>query len=389
MAAPELFSPMPANADLSNAQDTKIDAIRAAPTTESLTVIKLDVSKLQSNKDVAINLLQPGSLQFAGQKAASGKPGQFAWSGKTKTMLPNPDALPQGLATFSVNGNTVSGSIRTETGVFQVQPLPGGLHALVKIREDALPAEHPPGGASNSQATVPALPEPKADLPELADVNEPVSVLVVYTAAAAAIREPITFAGLVVKETNQSFAGSQIANLQLKLAGTQVTDLVDTGSDEIDLANLVAGNGEAAQKVHALRDSLHADMVILIANNPAACGMAQAIAASPDTAYATVYHDCASTNLSFAHEIGHLMGACHDPAQGSECVPFSYGHGFQRPNVGMRTIMAYQCAGPKKCQRMPEWSRPPEWGNTEKSHDARVLAENAARIAAFRAGPKE
>lgn len=383
-AAPSLFTAVSPSADLSPKQEEQIRRLRNLPSTEALTLIRVDSGQLQSKRAVQVTLA-PGKLyDLANSRYTRASDRAYAWSGVTDKTLAGMGDLPEGEATFAVNGNAVSGSIRTADGVYKVQPLPGGIHALVKVRESALPPEHPPSGASNAPAPATAPNDAAADQAVDASAKpQPVIVLIVFTKSAATYDDPLAFSRLLVEQANQSYEASGISTLRLQLAGAQVTHLADSGSDAADLAALVAGKTGETRKVHRNRDKLKADLVVMIADNPAACGLAQAIYASADTAYATVYHDCAASNLSFAHEIGHLLGACHDPAQGKPCSPFAYGHGFQRTSAGMRTIMAYQCSG-TPCQRMSEWSRPPVWGNADLSNDARVLAQTAQRASKFR-----
>jgi len=67
--------------------------------------------------------------------------------------------------------------------------------------------------------------------------------------------------------------------------------------------------------------------------------------------------------------------------------PFPYGHGFVL-GTKWRTMMSYKesCDG---CPRVPVWSNPDlkvrgERAGDAKSNNARVIAEQAARVAGFR-----
>jgi hypothetical protein len=106
-----------------------------------------------------------------------------------------------------------------------------------------------------------------------------------------------------------------------------------------------------------------------------------------DRAFTVVHHECAANMYSLAHEIGHIIGARHDEALDDSKEPFSFGHGYVSAK-NWRTMMAYKdsCDG---CPRVPVWSSPRIMirgvpaGNVE-SDNARVISENAARVAAFR-----
>ncbi len=69
-------------------------------------------------------------------------------------------------------------------------------------------------------------------------------------------------------------------------------------------------------------------------------------------------------------------------------TPFPYGHGYVN-GTKWRDIMSYRqsCNG---CQRVPVWSNPDVFikgeaaGTADFQNNARVIAEQAARVAAFR-----
>ena len=88
-----------------------------------------------------------------------------------------------------------------------------------------------------------------------------------------------------------------------------------------------------------------------------------------------------------AHEIGHLIGARHDLNIDKTMTPFPYGHGYVN-GTKWRDIMSYKesCGG---CPRLPVWSSPKvmikgEPAGTPELDNARVIAEQAARVANFR-----
>ena len=90
---------------------------------------------------------------------------------------------------------------------------------------------------------------------------------------------------------------------------------------------------------------------------------------------------------TFAHEIGHVMGATHD----IEAAPGNgYNHGYRhQPAQGdrWRTILAYDCAG--GCSRLNYYSSPNRYYNgapmgDSKADNTRTLKENKDRVAATR-----
>jgi len=92
-------------------------------------------------------------------------------------------------------------------------------------------------------------------------------------------------------------------------------------------------------------------------------------------------------SYSVAHEIGHLIGARHEFAVDKQMTPFPYGHGYVN-GTKWRDIMSYKesCGG---CRRVPIWSSPKVLydgapAGTPEQDNGRVIAEEAARVAAFR-----
>jgi hypothetical protein len=141
------------------------------------------------------------------------------------------------------------------------------------------------------------------------------------------------------------------------------------------------------EEVHGLRDRHKADVAILIVDDPKGCGLATRVYADADEAFAVVHHDCAALTYSLAHEIGHIIGARHEPNIDKSTTPFPYGHGYVN-GTKWRDIMSYResCGG---CARVPVWSSPKvlirgEPAGTPEQDNARVIAEQAARVAAFR-----
>ena len=109
--------------------------------------------------------------------------------------------------------------------------------------------------------------------------------------------------------------------------------------------------------------------------------------ADADEAFAVVHHECAATTYSVAHEIGHIIGARHDLNLDKMMTPFPFGHGYVN-GTKWRDIMSYKesCGG---CPRLPVWSSPKvlvkgEPAGTPDLDNARVISEQAARVAAFR-----
>ncbi|NCJ07590.1 hypothetical protein GS597_13945 [Synechococcales cyanobacterium C] len=69
--------------------------------------------------------------------------------------------------------------------------------------------------------------------------------------------------------------------------------------------------------------------------------------------------DCAVNNITFAHELGHNLGACDDRDSSGDCEGSSaFAHGYQDTENQFRTIMSYDCPVSGGCPRVNRWSNP-------------------------------
>ena len=192
---------------------------------------------------------------------------------------------------------------------------------------------------------------------------------------------------LSIEQANNSFASSGIGNVALRLVHHQEIKYDEGKSQHFEhLYSMVDGNGPFAG-VHKLRDRKGADVVVLIVDDAAGCGLSTRVAAEAGEAFAVVHHTCAALTYSIAHEIGHIIGARHDKALDPNTLPFPYGHGYVNGNK-WRDIMSYRqsCSG---CPRIPYWSNPTikirgEVGGAVDADNARVILEQAERVAKFR-----
>jgi Metallo-peptidase family M12 len=214
------------------------------------------------------------------------------------------------------------------------------------------------------------------DLLHREQMNIVIDVLVAYTRRAASRYVDIKgeLIDLAVERANQSFRYSNIGHISLRVVHVYQTDYVEEGT-HFEHVWRFADNGDGyMDEVHQLRDMHRADVAVLIVDDPRGCGLATRVQADADDAFAVVHHECAAANYTLAHEIGHLIGARHELAFVSKAK--------------WRDIMGYKdsCGG---CPRLPLWSNPGvfvdgEPAGTAELDNARVIAEQAARVAAFR-----
>ena len=203
-----------------------------------------------------------------------------------------------------------------------------------------------------------------------------IDVLVAYTRKAARHYYEIErdIVELAIEEANHSFRLSGIGHIRLRLAHAFQTGYVEHGAHFDHLWRMADKEGEHMARIHALREAYRADVAILIVDDAKGCGLATRIGADADEAFAVVHHGCAVSSYTLAHEVGHIMGARHELAYVS--------------GTAWRDIMSYKdaCDG---CPRLPVWSNPlvrigGEPAGTTELNNARIIAQNAWRVASFR-----
>lgn len=293
---------------------------------------------------------------------------------------------PMNSVTLVRNGDKLTGNIRVKGQLYALRPLFDGRHVIVEVDEAKMPADHDEDAYARmfeQERNRPVSPV----VPEAVQANTTVRVLVNYTTAARnATADIVGLINLAVTESNQGYVNSGV-ELTLQLAGTGVVTYTETGNFSTELSRYRSTSDGYMDAIHAQRNSTTADVAVLIVNGSAACGIGY-MNVSASSAFTVVARTCATGYYSFAHEIGHNFGANHDPANASGS-PYAYGHGYQRPANGWRTIMAYACSG-ASCTRINFWSNPNKtyggvaMGTAATNNNARVLTERKATVAAFR-----
>ena len=337
-------------------------------------------------------------------------------------------------------GGKMTGTLQKEGRIHAIRHLGGRIYAIVEMSEERMPQEHapmparmrandpnlsdesltkqgdasvlraltagmrPPGqrspAADQKAQQLAAVPPPKA-APAKDKGERPVvksgppskdvviDVIVAYTKKAASHYADIKreLIGLAIEEGNEAFRQSNLGNIKLRLVHAYQTGYVEKGT-HFDHVWRFADKGDGTmEEIHGLRDKYRADVAVLIVDDANGCGLSTRVYADANEAFAVVHHECAAATYSLAHEVGHLIGARHDPSMDTSTMPFPYGKGYVN-GTKWRDIMSYKetCGG---CPRLPVWSSPNvtvkgEPAGTPEQDNARVILEQAARVAGFR-----
>jgi len=194
-----------------------------------------------------------------------------------------------------------------------------------------------------------------------------------------------------VAASNHVYAMSGVS-LRMRAVGYGATEAYsgDAGSSVLSQLRL-PGDGHL-DSVHAERDSLGADLVVLITgDNPNYCGVAYLLGVNaPSFGFAVSVWDCSLGNLTFPHEVGHNQGCCHASGDGGGCTSggvFSYSVGHRWTGASgqqWRSVMAYSPG-----LRWPRFSSPLVTHDgvatgLATADNARTLNETAAIMANYR-----
>ncbi len=391
-AASGLFSPMDRSREKGLALDESFQALIESPATASLRLVQAN-SRAVNEKTTALTLnLEPG-LELRAHRVESyvNKSGMLVWSGVIEDFgwanvpfsLKDLRFDPINYFTMVRNGDKITGNVHFQGEWYKIRPLRGGGHAIVAVDKKSMPADHP-----KEYDNLPVIPMENGKALEKADSI--IRVQVNYTATAAAASGDIAgLINLAVVETNQGYTNSDVF-IDIELASSDLTTYTESGDFNTDLTRYRTVGDGFMDEIHTTRNTVAADVAVLIINNTAYCGLASGIGSNAATAFASAYWDCITGYYSFGHEVGHLQSARHDPRNDPSTTPYAYGHGYQyTKSPSWRTIMAYNCSG-LGCPRLNYWSNPNKtyngkpMGTTTKSDNARVMITTRATIAAFR-----
>jgi hypothetical protein len=312
-----------------------------------------------------------------------------------------------GTAVITIEAGVLTATVDFPGGSYLVTPQRQGRHEVAQKSAQLFPPERAPRPAPivhRPSAFAPEADERRALTSALdaapADSGRLIDIMIVWTpsaeAAAGGTAAMLNLAQASIDTANAAYLNSGIAQ-RLRLVHRQQVTYTERsncpGATAFDCAlDDLTGSGDGyMEEVHTLRDAHGADLVALFINDNAFCGVAWLPSIpAPDAGFSITAYNCAVGNKSFAHEVGHNMGAHHDSANADSAGPKPFNRGYVSPQRNWRTIMAYPgaCAG---CTRLNHFSNPKltynglAMGTAGSANNVHVLNTTAKAIAEYRA----
>jgi len=401
----------------------RIDPTPQAIPSQTRTV-KFKLNRLTPPFNGRITLDLPGDEEVVARKSAYEDLGDesFVWRGRIKGPT-------GGFVMFSAAHEALIGTVSMADGrIFYVRSIEDNAALVEQLDGRQFPDEEAaptvplirpgmPGGAVVDSAMI-ALP-PRIEIPQpqmltaQSTAQQTIGVLVLYTDAAAGTsthNQMKAIADGLISNTNDAFRQSKL-NQEVKLSNTQRIGFVESGSIWADLRSINdrhTQNGDVnldvLDEIDGWRTGASADVVVLLTRPATAyesCGVANPMNANNVSfcklAFAVVPVTCGVVMHSFAHELGHIMGAGHMKWGGGTNPIFAQSHGFAAASQKWRTIMTYpgDCAA-NGCQRVLVWSNArsdvkfkesdsdtPEATGGPSNNNATSLDQTAENVAGF------
>ena len=337
----KLFSLVGEPRAVAEAEKSSIASVREAEIT-----IALDATGLDLQPSILLELFDgkvyEAELAYTEERSAK----DITWMGKIRYGAVDGEVI------ITHRNGFVSALIYGPTSVYEIVPR-GNKHILVELDQNLFPQC---GGAIATPDESSKTPTAREAIVGV-DSGDRIDVIVVYTTATKNFlggdQQAQALAQSAIDTTNTTYVNSMIRQ-RVRMVHTQEFVYTESGNSSTDLTNL-----RNSPIIQALRDTHKADLVAEISEVTGVCGIGHLMNAQggvPNQAFTVTARSCAVGNLSFPHELGHNMGAHHNPENaGTPIFPYGFGHYI---NGNYRTVMSYVDPCASGCTRRPYFSNP-------------------------------
>ncbi|NDJ57805.1 hypothetical protein GWD52_12530 [Enterobacteriaceae bacterium 4M9] len=292
------------------------------------------------------------------------------------------------------NNGSIAASFRVDGQLYQIYPAKNNHAVVAKIDEGKIPVS-PPGSTTSAIRTVtcPVHPPYQGDSGQKSTIR--VAIVTTKESRQALSASDLTALTTVAFEEANLGAANSDVGINFVPAGILDANYSENGSYSTMLNEMRTSSGsELSKEIDNFRTKNRAHLAVMLLKDNSASGKGYNDA-TRSTAFSVIRYSYLTGTYTFAHEMGHNIGASHDLEQYENNQPQRlpcYRHGFKSEESssasGWRTIMSYKC-NTGSCSRINMYSNPRityngiAAGNAEFEDNARRLNERRETVAAF------
>ncbi|MGE3974983.1 MAG: CFI-box-CTERM domain-containing protein [Bdellovibrionales bacterium] len=300
---------------------------------------------LTNSTAITLNLFEDAIFQAERDKVEIRSSNQMSWIGKVKG-----DPLSE--VHFVLSKGRITGRVFTKRRLFSISSPEPFRHIInEKIHRDLVGKNCILPSDNDQQEQEPESTNSKRRKGEQleGDDGSIIDIMILYTPQAQAASGDMDSEAQLAVDIANTGLGNSNASFRFRLAYSGEISYTETQSGT-DLTRLYGKTDGYMDEVHALRETHGGDIVSLFVSDiSGACGFAREQTASPSKARAfnIVNRNCLD-EPTFAHEVGHNLGAAHEYDIDASNGAYSYSHGYYLTGtigpgyyIGFYTIMAY------------------------------------------------
>lgn len=347
------------SADLTTEQLELLEKLKSQPQTVHVHLVTVTgATEIGNREQLFLNLPNETVLTVERTSRLTLQGEQVRWTGSASKDESDVRLL--------ISQGSITGMLRSKTYSYDLHPLrDSGFHVLVEIDPSGFDREEQPlmidgvdeanmldkNGFDSGLNTIMSNPE--------------IRLMVVYTTNAknnhvGDINQMISFA---VGNMEDAFTSSGV-NTDINLVYTAEISYSEDPNSILNICRLTTSltftpgfdcsqfsSGQLQghmNQIHEWRYQHDAHLVVLITGSGGA-GVAWT-PASNNLAFSIARYDVAASNYTLAHEIGHNLGAGHDPDNNNSPV-YPYAHGYIYSPLQWTTILAYPPSGYSRINR--------------------------------------